>query len=141
MIFEIRIPDEVFESYDKSPQKIANRVIETAGMELNPKTIQFYFSAKQIADLRRHFGPNIKDADALIARILAVGTIKLQTAAFQLDSDQIDALKNQAYFYAEDGEPRDHNEEGFTKAQHKTVIQRYTETILKEATTYILGLC
>ncbi len=140
MILEIQIPDETFESYDKSPEKVAQRVLETAGMDVDPKTVQFYFSSKQIADLRRHFGPNIKDADALIARIVAVGTIKLQKAAFQFDSDQIEAIKTQAYFQAEDGEPRDRHEAGFTKAQHKVVIQRYVKTILQQATDYVLGL-
>jgi len=140
MILEIQIPDEIFEVYEKSPEKIQQRLLETAGIDVDPKTIQFYFSSAQVGALRHHFGPNIKDADALIARILAVGTIKLQKAAFQLDSDQIEAVKTQAYFYAQDGEPRDRNEPNFTKKHHTTVIQRYVQTILQEATDYVLGL-
>lgn len=140
MILEIQIPDEIFESYDKSPEKVAQRVLETAGIDVDPKTIQFYFSSQQVADLRRHFGPNILNAESLIARIVAVGTIRLQEAAFQLDSDQIEAVKTQSYFYAENGEPRDANEEGFTKQQHTAVIQRYVKTTLQQATDYVLGL-
>jgi len=140
MILEIQIPDEVYASYEYSAEKIQQRLLETAGIDVDPKTIRYYFSSGQIADLRRHFGPNIKDADALIARILAVGTIRLQKAAFQLDSDQIEAVKTQAYFYADNGEPRDRHEKGFTKAAHTTVIQRYVKSILEQATDYVLGL-
>ena len=140
MILEIQIPDEIFDIYERSSEKVQQRLLETAGIDVDPKTIQFYFSSAQLADLRRHFGPNIKDADALIARILAVGTIKLQKAAFQFDSDQIEAIKTQSYFYADSGEPRDRNEEGFTKAQHTQVIQRYVQSVLQQATDYVLGL-
>ena len=140
MILEIQIPDETFESYGKSPETVAQRVIETAGIDVDPSTVRYYFSSKQVADLRRHFGPNFKDADALIARIVAVGSIKLQKAAIKFDSDQIEAIKTQAYFYSGDGEPRDANEDAFTKAEHRTVIQRYVKTILEQATDYVLGL-
>ena len=140
MIFEIQIPDEIWEKYDKSKEKIEKQLLETADFEVDVKLRPYYFSNDQIAELRQHFGPNIKDAAALLNLIKKVGTIKLQEAAFQLNADQIENVVTQAYFYALDGEPRDRYEAGLTKAQHTKVIQRYMQTVLNDAMNQVLGL-
>ncbi len=141
MIIEIQIPDEIYEQYGKSGERLEQRLCETAGQKIDPKLRNFQLSSENLGELRRHFGPNIKDADALVNLILKVGTIRLQKASFQLNSDQIENAITQAYFQADTGEPRDRNEkEGFTKADHTVVIQRYMETVLNDSIQIVLGL-
>ena len=142
MIIEIQIPDKIYEQYGKSSESLEQRLCETAGQKIDPKLRNFQLSSENLGELRRHFGPNIKDADALVSLILKVGTIRLQKASFQLNSDQIENAITQAYFQAEtNGEPRDRNEtEGFTKADHTAVIQRYMDTCLDDAMNIVLGL-
>ncbi len=140
MIIEIQIPDKVYEQYGKSRESLEQRLLDTAGIEIDPKLWAYQLSSEDLAELRRHFGPNIKDTTALVNLIKKVGSIKLQKAAFQLDADQIEGTVTQAYFQAEAGEPRDRNEEGFTKAQHAVVVQRYVQSVLNDALTYVLGL-
>ena len=140
MIIEIQIPDEIYEQYGKSSERLEQRLLETAGIEIDPKLRAYQLSSEDLAELRRHFGPNIKDTTALVNLIKKVGSIKLQKAAFQMDADQIEGTITQAYFQAEGGEPRDRNEDGFTKAQHAKVVQRYVRTVLHDAMNYVLGL-
>ncbi len=140
MIIEIQIPDEIYEQYGKSGERLQQRLLETAGMKIDPALRKYQLSSENLAVLRQHFGPNIKDGDALVDLILKVGTIRLQQAHFKLNSDQSENLITQAYFQADTGEPRDRNEAGFTREQHKLVIQRYTDEVLNEAVNYVLGL-
>jgi len=140
MIIEIQIPDEVYEQYGKSGARLEQRLLDTAGMAIDPRLRDFQLSADQLADLRRHFGPNIKDSTAIVNLILKVGTIRLQQAAFVMDADQIEGTINQAYFDAQGGEPRDRKEEGFTKADHAVVVQRYVQRVLNDALNIVLGL-
>lgn len=140
MIFEIQIPDEVFEAYGRSTEKIEKQLQDTVELDVNPQVRPYWFNSEQISELRRHFGPNIKDAAAIVALIKKVGTIRVQDAEFQLDADQIENAITQSYFMAEAGEPRDRNEEGFTREQHRTVIQRYIQTCLNDAMNQVLGL-
>ncbi len=140
MIIEIQIPDELYEQYGKSVKRIEKQLLDTAGLDVEPKLRPYYFTSEQMAQLRAHFGPNIKDAAALINLIEQVGTIRLQKAAFKLDSDQITAMKTQAYFYADHDEPHEARDDSFDKAAHAVVIQRYAKTILNDAVNYVLGL-
>jgi len=141
MIIEIQIPDKIYEQYGKSSESLEQRLCETAGQKIDPKLRNFQLSSGDLAELRRHFGPNIKDAAALVGLILKVGTIRLQKASFQLNSDQIENAITQAYFQAEtNGEPHDRDDKGFTKAEHTKVIQRYMNTCLNDAMDIVLGL-
>jgi len=140
MIIEIQIPDKIYEQYGKSGKRLEQRLLETAGMEIDPNLRAHQLSAEQLAELRRHFGPNIQDSTALVNLILKVGTIRLQEAAFEMDADQIEGTVNQAYFDAQAGEPRDRTEEGFTKADHTIVVQRYVQRVLNDAMNIVLGL-
>jgi len=140
MFVQIQIPDTIYEQYGKSKEALEQRLLETAGRDIDPKLVDYTLSSEHIAELRRHFGPNIKDATALVDLIKKVGTIKLQEAVFQMDADQIENTITQAYFQAEASEPRNRNEEGFTKAEHTIVVQRYVQTVLDDALNYILGL-
>ena len=98
MIIEIQIPDEIYEQYGKSIFNLEQRLRETAGMDIDPTLRAHQLSSEQLAELRRHFGPNIKDSTALLNLIRKVGTIRLQEAVFTMDSDQIEGTINQAYF-------------------------------------------
>ena len=140
MLIELQIPDTIYEQYGKSKERLEKQLLETVDLEIDPHLRAYYLSSEQLAELRRHFGPNIKDSAALVNLILKVGTIRLQEAAFQLDADQIENAITQAYFYAETGEPRDRNEKGFTKEQHQVVIQRYINQVLTDALNQVLGL-
>ncbi len=140
MIIEIQIPDEVYEQYGKSSERLVQRLLDTAGVDINPNLRVYQLSSEDLGELRQHFGPNIKDAAALVALIRKVGTIRMQKAAYQLDSDQIERLTEQAYFYSKEGEPRDCKEEGFTKAEHATVVQRYVKLVLTDALNIVLGI-
>lgn len=140
MIIEIQIPDEIYEQYGKSGERLEQRLLETAGMDIDPKLRAYQLSSDQLSELRRHFGPNIKDSTALVNLIKKVGTIRLQEAAFTMDSDQIENTINQAYFDAQDGEPRDRNEERFTREAHRIVVQRYVARVLNDAMNIVLGL-
>ena len=140
MIIEIQIPDEIYEQYGKSSERLEQRLLDTAGIEIDPKLWAYQLSSEDLAELRRHFGPNIKDTTALVNLIKKVGSIKLQQAAFQMDADQIEGTVTQAYFQALSGEPRDRNEPGFTKAEHAVIVQRYVQTVLNDALNIVLGL-
>lgn len=140
MIIEIQIPDEIAEQYNLDKTVMAKQLVDTVNLDPDPALRPFYFDADQLAELRRHFGPNIRNAQALITLIKRVGTVRLQKAAFQYDSDQIEATVEQAYFYAEGDEPRDRTDDSFTKAQHAVVVQRHVKTVLNDALNYILGL-
>ena len=140
MIIEIQIPDEIYEQYGKSSERLEQRLLDTAGIEIDPKLRDYQLSSEDLAELRRHFGPNIKDTTALVNLIKKVGSVKLQTAAFQLDADQIEGIVTQAYFQALEGEPRDRTEAGFTKDEHAVVVQRYVQSVLDDALNIVLGL-
>ncbi len=140
MIIEIQIPDVTYQLYGKSKEALEQRLIATEGREVDPKLVGYNLSSEQLAALRRHFGPNIKDATALVNLILKVGSIKLQKAAFNMDADQIEGTVTQAYFLAQDGEPRDRTDPGFTKAEHAVVVQRYVQSVLNDALNIVLGL-
>ncbi len=140
MIIEIQIPDKIYEQYGKSRESLEQRLLDTAGIEIDPKLWAYQLSSDDLAELRRHFGPNIKDTTALVNLIKKVGSIRLQKAAFQMDADQIEGTVTQAYFLAEDGEPRDRSEPGFTKAEHAVVVQRYVTLVLNDALNIVLGL-
>ena len=140
MFISIQIPDEIYEQYGKSSERLVQRLLETAGLDIDPKTRDFQLSSEDLAELRRHFGPNIKDSTALVNLIKKVGTIKLQKAAFKMDADQIEGTVTQAYFQAMDGEPRDRNEDGFTRKEHAVVVQRYVQSVLNDALNIVLGL-
>jgi len=140
MIFEIQIPDEVFEQYGRSKEAIETQLQRTVNLDVDPSVRPYWFNSEQIAELRRHFGPHIKDAAAIVALIKKVGTIRVQDAVFQLDADQIENAITQSYFLAETGEPRDRNEEGFTREAHQIVIQRYIQKSLNDAMNIVLGL-
>lgn len=140
MFVQIQIPDEIFEQYDKSSERLVQRLTETAGIEIDPKLRDFQLSSEQLAELRRHFGPNIKDSTALLNLIRKVGTVRLQQAVFDMDADQIENTITQAYFDAQDGEPRDRNEKGFSKTEHAQVVQRYVQRVLNDALNIVLGL-
>ncbi len=140
MIIEIRIPDEIFEQYNLDRTRLEKQLIATVGVDMDPALVPFHFDKAQIAELRRHFGPNIKDADALITLIKRVGSVRLQKAAFQYDSDQIEATVEQAYFYADTNEPRDRSDDSYSKAAHGKVVQRHVQLVLNDALNYVLGL-
>ena len=141
MIIEVQIPDEVFQQY-ANPAAIASRLVETAGVDIDPKLVPYTFSAQQIADLKRHFGP-FKDAAALVQRIHNVGTIRVQGSEMQLTGDQIQNARVQAYFYAEGDEPgseKEAIEQKVPKSVQKRIVQRYLDERLKEALDIVLGL-
>ncbi len=140
MIFEIQIPDEVFEAYGRNVADIEKQLQKAADLDIDPAVSPYWFNSEQIAELRRYFGPNIKDAAAVLSLIKKVGTIRVQEAVYQLDSDQVEAAITQSYFQAGDGEPRDRNEEGFTREAHQLVIQRYVKQCLTDAMNQVLGL-
>ena len=140
MIIEIQIPDKIYEQYGKSRESLEQRLLDTAGIEIDPKLLVYQLSSEDLAELRRHFGPNIKDTSALVNLIKKVGSIRLQKAAFQMDSDQIESVNTQAYFHAQAGEPRDMFEAGFTRAEHAAVVQRYVQSVLNDALNIVLGL-
>lgn len=140
MIIEIQIPDKVYEQYGKSRESLEQRLLDTAGIEIDPTLWAYQLSSEDLAELRRHFGPNIKDTTALVNLIKKVGSIKLQKAAFQMDADQIENTVTQAYFLAQEGEPRDMFEDGFTRGQHAAVVQRYVQMVLNDAMNIVLGL-
>jgi len=140
MIFEIQIPDEVYEKYGRSKERIQQQLRDTWDLDIDPAVRPFYLTGAQISELRRHFGPNIKDATALVNLIKKVGSIRVQDAAFTMDSDQIENTVNQAYFDATAGEPRDRHEEGFTPEAHRIVVQRYVQRVLNDAMNIVLGL-
>lgn len=142
MIIEVKIPDEVYERYGQASEALVNRLVETAGMDIDPKLARYILNQQQISDLTRHFGP-FKDAADLIKRIQSVGTVKVQGRELQLDADQIQNARVQAYFYAEDDEPRSEQEaieNKVPKAIQKRVINRYLDKVLKEALDIVLGL-
>lgn len=140
MIFEIQIPDEIFEKYGRSKERIEKQLQDTFDLDVDPAVRPYWFTREQINELRAYFGPNIKDAAALIALIKKIGTIRLQQAHFQLDADQVENAITQSYFYAEAGEPRDRNEDGWTREDHQKVIQRYIQKCLDDAMNQVLGL-
>ncbi len=140
MIFEIQIPDEVFEAYGRNVADIEKQLQKAVELDIDPQVRPYWFNSEQIAELRRHFGPHIKDAAAVVALIKKVGTIRVQDAVFQMDADQIENTITQSYFLAEQGEPRDRNEEGFTREAHKIVIQRYVQAVVDDAMNIVLGL-
>ncbi len=140
MIIEIKIPDETYEQYNRSPEAMAKQLVATVNLDTDPKLVPYYFDKAQLTELRQHFGPNIKNAEALLTLIKRVGTIRLQKAAFQMDSDQIEQTVIQAYFTAEADEPGGPHVEGYTKAQHAKVVQRYVKEVLQNSMNYILGL-
>ena len=125
---------------ENAKEAIETQLQRTVNLDVDPAVRPYWFNSEQIAELRRHFGPNIKDAAAIVALIKKVGTIRVQGAEFQLDSDQIEAAVTQAYFQAEAGEPRDRSEEGFTREAHQTVIQRYIQKCLNDSMNIVLGL-
>ncbi len=138
MIFEFKIPDEVYEQYG-SQQAIWKRVVDTADMP-NDTDWVLQFSSQQLADLRRHFGL-FKTAHELFQRIMAVGAIKLQGVELQMDGDQIAMLKEQAYFNAEEGEPTSAQDaEDYPKEVVVNQIQRYVREQMAYALNVVLGL-
>ncbi len=140
MIIKITIPDEIYLQYGEDPQRLEQQLVETVILDPDPKLLPYYFDADQLAELRRHFGPNIRNSEALLTLIKRVGTIRLQTASFQLDSDQIEELADQAYFLSEQGQPTSRTDDRFSKTEHATVVQRHVKTVLNDALNYILGL-
>jgi hypothetical protein len=140
MIIEIQIPDEIAEQYNLDKTVMAKQLVDTVNLDPDPILQPYHFSHEQLSELRRFFGPNIRNADALITLIKRVGTVRLQDAKFELDSDQIESTVEQAYFYAEQGEPTDRSDERFSKADHSKVVQRHVQTVLNDALNYILGL-
>ena len=140
MIFEIQIPDDIFEQYGRSKERIEKQLQDTFMLDVDPAVRPYWFNKEQVNDLRTYFGPNIKDAAALVSLIKKIGTIRLQQAHYQLDADQVENAINQSYFYAEAGEPRDRLEKGFTRDEHKVVIQRYIQKVLDDALNIVLGL-
>jgi len=138
MIFEFKIPDEVYEQYG-SQQAIWKRVVDTADMP-NDTDWALQFTGQQLADLRRHFG-QFKTAHELFQRIMTVGAIKLQGVELQLDGDQIQMLKEQAYFNAEEGEPTSAQDaEDYPKEVVIKQIQRYVREQMSYALNVVLGL-
>lgn len=140
MIIEIKIPDEIFLQYGADVKRMEKQLVDTVNLDPDPQLLPFYFDSAQLAELRRHFGPNIRNAEALLTLITRVGTVRLQKASFQLDSDQIEATIEQAYFQAELDEPSDRSDNRFSKGAHAKVVQRYVQTVLNNALNYILGL-
>ena len=145
MILEIQIPDEVYEQYDKDPAALVARLVETAGMEISAKNTKYQLNAKILSRLRYHFGP-FRDAGDLVNRILAVGSVRVQAAgvkgAFQLSSDQVQNLVDQAYFYREKGEPRSNAEairDEVPKEVRNRVVQRHLQKILEDAMNVVIG--
>lgn len=138
MIFEITIPDEVYEQYG-SQQAIWKRIVDTAGMpEDTDWALQF--TKQELADLRRHFGL-FKSATHLFQRIMAVGSIKLQGVEIQMDGDQIAMLKDRAFFNAEAGEPTSAQEaENFPEEVVVEQIQRYVREQMVYAMNVVLDL-
>jgi hypothetical protein len=142
MILEIQIPDEVFEKYDKSVDALITRLLDTQDLDVEPNFFRFIFSPAQIAALQRHFGP-FRDAADLVNRIENVGSVKVQGADFQLNSDQIQNLKTQAYFLADHDEPASEAEaiaRDWPKDKQKALVQRYLQTCLQDAMDMVLGL-
>lgn len=138
MIFEFKIPDEVYEQYG-SQQAIWKRVVDTADMP-NDTDWVLQFTGQQLADLRRHFG-QFRTAHELFQRILTVGAINLQGVELQMDGDQIQMLKERAYFNAEEGEPTSAQEaEDFPKEVVVNQIQRYIREQLSYALNVVLDL-
>ncbi len=140
MIFEIQIPDEVFEQYGRSKEAVETQLQRTVNLDADPAVSPYWFNSEQIAELRRYFGPNIKDAAAVLSLIKRVGTIRVQDAVYQLDSDQVEAAITQSYFQAGDGEPRDRDENREDREAHQLVIQRYVKQCLTDAMNQVLGL-
>jgi hypothetical protein len=138
MIFEFKVPDEVYEKYG-SQQAIWKRVVDTADMP-NDTDWALQFTKQELADLRRHFGL-FKTATHLFQRIMAVGAIKLQGVELQLNGDQIAMLKDRAYFNAEVGEPTSAQEaEDFPEEVVIAQIQRYVREHLAYAMNVVLDL-
>lgn len=141
MILEIKIPDEIYEQYNRSADAIAKQLVDTVNLDPNPNLHPFYFNEAQLSELRRFFGPNIRNSENLVALIKRVGTIRLQeTASYQLDSDQTAAMVEQAYFLSEQGDPTDRSDERFSAAAHSKVVQRHVQIVLTDALNYILGV-
>ncbi|MCK5609128.1 hypothetical protein KAR91_45055 [Candidatus Pacearchaeota archaeon] len=138
MIFEFKIPDEVYEKYG-SQQAVWKRVVDTADMP-NDTDWVLQFTKQELADLRRHFGL-FKTATHLFQRIMAVGSIKLQGVELQMSGDQTAMLKERAYFNAEVGEPTSAQEaEGYPKEVVVEQIQRYVREQLAYAVNVVLDL-
>ena len=140
MILQIKIPDEIYLQYGQSRKRMEKQLVDTVNLDPDPKLLPFYFNADQLAELRRYFGPNIRNAEALLTLIKRVGTVRLQSASFELDSDQTEALIEQAYFLVEADEPADRSDDTYPKAAHAKVVQRHVKTVLNDALNYILGL-
>lgn len=140
MIIEIQIPDELYKAYGKDVKRLEKQLADTVNLDPDPKLRKFFFSTAQMTQLRAHFGPNIKDAAAIVNLIEQVGTIKLLKTAYKLDSDQITQLKTEAYFYANHDEPHEPGDNSYDKATHAVVINRHAQKVLNDAFDYILGL-
>jgi len=140
MILEIQIPDDIYEAYGRSKERIEKQLQDTFTLDVDLAVRPYWFNKEQIAELRTYFGPNIKNAEALVNLIKKIGTIRLQQSHFQMDADQVENAITQSYFYAEGGEPRDRNEEGWTREAHQIVIQRYIQKVLNDSMNIVLGL-
>lgn len=140
MIIELKIPDDIYLQYGADLERMEKQLVDTVNLDPDPRLQPFYFDADQLAELRRHFGPNIRNAEALLTLIKRVGTVRIQKVVFQLDSDQIEELTEQAYFQHLAEEPVDRSDDRFSKAAHSTVVQRHVQTVLNNALNYILGL-
>jgi len=138
MIFEIKVADEIYEQYG-SQQAIWRRIVKTADLP-DDTDWALQFTGQQLADLRRHFG-QFRSAHELFQRIMTVGAIKLQGVELQMDGDQIQMLKERAYFNAEEGEPTSAQEaEDFPKEVVVNQIQRYIREQLSYALNVVLDL-
>ena len=140
MITEVQIPDETFRKYG-SPEALAKRLEETEDLELQASDARFQLDKAHLATLRHHFGP-FRDVTDLIRRILAVGAIRVQDVPYQLTSDQILNLKQQAYGHSLAGEPRDEREaerDNVPKEVIENMINRYLAERVQEAMDVVLG--
>ena len=140
MIIEIKIPDEIYLQYGSNIKRLEQQLVDTVNLDPDPRLLPFYFDANQLAELRRYFGPNFANSEALLTLIKRVGTVRLQKASFQMDSDQTEATIEQAYFLVEADEPADRNDDTYPKAAHVKVVQRHVKTVLNNALNFILGL-
>ncbi len=144
MIIEVQIPDDVFRQYG-SAEALQDRLEETVGMEISAKNTKYQLDAKTLSRLRYYFGP-FRDAEDLVKRILTVGSVRVQAAGakgvFQLSSDQVQNLIDQAYFYREKGEPRSHADairDEVPKEVRNRVVQRHLQKILEDAMNVVIG--